>query len=190
MTFHGTSRASLENAVTRAIRREAKAEQIGCWHAKVRRHVKHTDAYQQAVEDNARLGLAPTKATAVETVLKLHKTSKRPVTLPGQVKEIELDERTQAEDRTIEAFKEAISWMSFHLTALSQIPNPSRNYRNRVNQKYLVDLVSQLSRALNIPSTFNEEISKPRVPLTQVCIDCGGPGCIEKRGHWYCEDCA
>ena len=197
MTYHGTSRSSMQNAATRAFRRALKEDKIMQWRAKVARHIRHPEAYQRAIEDNKRLGLDPRRMNREQANLKLisvcnRNSKKGKITLAGQQSETKVDERTLAEDQMIEAVRTSVELLSFHLVTLSHIPNPTPKYKNRMDQKYLVDLVGLLARSVTpaIETKFNEPIAKPRVALEHVCIDCGGPACIKtSSGQWYCEDC-
>jgi hypothetical protein len=177
-TYNMTPRASLEYLANRSIRRDIKREKIISFRMKMKRHVRNTEAYRQVVEDNKRVGLtiAPPRSD-VQCMLRLHSAkSRRPVTLAGQQPKEAPDERTMAEERMIAAVREAVELLSFHLTALSHIPNPSYNYRNRVHQQALVDLVIRLASTVTprVQTSFSLDIDlPPRVALTKVCVDCG-----------------
>jgi hypothetical protein len=192
MTYSRTPLTSMGAAADKAARREYKRDRIEAWHKARRRKWRQSEPYKQAVEENARLGIVPHRLTDKECVLALNSCkSRRAVTLPG-AKSPEVDERTAAEDRAIEAVKQAVQMLSFHLTALVHIPNPTPRYRNRVDQKVLAEMVRRISHCVTPPiSSFLEKIGDPeRVPLVRMCIDCGGPATHQKNNrHWYCDDC-
>ena len=193
MTIHGTGRASLENAMTRAIARYHKQDKIDAWHAK-KAHFKRPE-YDKAIEDNKRLGIEPVghrtrKQAALHAQFAYANTmAKRKIAAAAAPPDTE---RTEAEARMIEALKQAIELLTFHLTALTQIPNPTPRYQNKVNQQAIFDQIDRLAKcAIPALPTNTESVYKPRaVPLTHVCIDCGGPAALRYRGQWYCEDCA
>lgn len=192
--IHNTGRASLEKAMARALRREHNSQKIKHWKAREREHINNPEAYDKACEEQRRLGLAkPTRMSREDCMLHMwsHK-SRRPVTLPGAPTP-EICAREQAEERAVEAVKEAIASLSFHVTALSQIPNPAHKFRNRLQQQWLFDAVRKLSMVTipPLPTPFSDDfVPRPRVAMQRTCVDCGGPACIEKRGYWYCEDCS
>lgn len=199
MTLHGSPASSLQNAMDRAIRREYRLAKIISWHRKERKFIRNTEAYKKVVEDNKRFHLPiPHPRSDIEQMLHFHSCSrwrKKPVTLAGPKPEEKLDERTEAEKRMIEAVRQAVSLMSFHMVELSHIPNPSLSYRNHVRQKVLADLIIRLSQSVtpHVPVGFGADvIEEPRtVRLEHTCIDCGGPATtITRSGTWYCEDCA
>lgn len=194
MTFDGTARFYMQRAATKALKREIKDKSIKRFHALRDKHIQNQDAYDAVVEFNRLHGfevaVIPKRLTKEQSILKLHSAkSKRHVTLPGEV-EKGPDERTLAEDRALEGFKKAIEIMEFHLIELTHIPNPCFNYKNRVNQKHMVDLVSQMARCLKLNTQFSEGTPKlPPIPLKHICLNCGGPATDQRNFNWYCEDC-
>lgn len=194
MTTHGTAWASMQNAATRALRREIKRDKIEAWKKKQKDHARHSEAYRKAVADNRRLGLpVPHGHSELHNLLALDKRWKRPVTMPGSKADEHIDPRGAAEERMIEVIRTAVEVLSAQLNDLSHVPNPRYSYHNRVNQKVLADLIGRLARSVNpaCKLSFGLDIDEPRVLIMEhCCVDCGGPAnTMSRAGVWYCWDC-
>jgi hypothetical protein len=104
------------------------------------------------------------------------------------------DERAVAEKRMIKRIKQAVSLIEFSLVELTQIANPTKTYKNLVNQLTVLDALRKLCNCVDPPIKLDKfdasvAMAKPTVTGFHTCVGCGGPGRIEFKGEWFCEDC-
>ena len=102
--------------------------------------------------------------------------------------------RDIAEKRLIERLAEAIRLIEYGLAELAEAPPPPKiQYQSCVNQKLIVHLLGKLRWCVTPPLADHAAIKPQRVTMKlddmPLCCGCGGPGRIEWRQEWWCEDC-
>lgn len=93
----------------------------------------------------------------------------------------------------IDVVTAAVNALTFQLEELTQIPNQSLSYKNRVNQAQLIAVIRRLACSVTppVPTSFSPAMlnEKVRTSFHNGCINCGGPARENIAGYWYCEDC-
>ena len=142
--------------------------------------------------------MAPTRLQELYAVAKMHAKMAHKKKWVGMPK-FSFDDpepkcpREAAEDRMIARIADAVKMIEYGLTELTAIPNPSTTFKNRVNQRMLLEVVQRLRTTVNPPIPNGEERPARRVgmPLNDMtlCTTCCGPARMRYRGESYCEDC-
>jgi hypothetical protein len=122
--------------------------------------------------------------------------TKKPVTLP----KFSFDPdppgpspRETAEHKLVEAIRDSVDIIEFYLSELTQTANPTRTFRNRIQQKDLMRALETLCHCVVPPLRGRSHFKpQPKVKIKgpiRMCTSCGGPGRIEYKTEWYCQDC-
>lgn len=110
-----------------------------------------------------------------------------------------MSEREAAERRVLEQIQQCVKMLDFSVEELTHIPNPSKKYKNLLDQLQVIEALRRLCNCVYPPiklARFEEgahgQQRRTPVPMSEMpeCVSCGGPARIEKRGEWFCEDCA
>lgn len=110
-----------------------------------------------------------------------------------------MSDREAAERRMLEHIHECVNTLDFCLEELTHIPNPSKSYKNLLDQLQIIEALRRLCNCVHPPiklARFEQGDSgqQRRTPMQASempeCVGCGGPARIERRGEWFCEDCA
>ena len=108
------------------------------------------------------------------------------------------NDRAEAEQRMIERLNQAVELIEFSLVELAAIPNPTHNFKNRVNQKMIIETLQTLCMSVSPPlrlaqfenaAAAHHQQVKMKLEDVPTCVTCSGPARMQYRGKWYCPDC-
>jgi hypothetical protein len=122
--------------------------------------------------------------------------TKKPVTLPKFSFDADPpgpSAREVAEQKLVEAIRDSVDIIEFYLTELTQTINPTKAFRNRIQQKDLLRALETLCHCV-VPPLRGRSHFKPQRKVKmkgpiKSCVNCGGPARIEYKTEWYCQDC-
>jgi hypothetical protein len=91
-----------------------------------------------------------------------------------------------------------VTAIEYSLDELLHVPNPTRQFRNRVHQRELINVLAKLCNCVDPPiqlkrfdSTPVQQKQRVKMDLDEgpICVSCGGPARFEIKSEWLCEDC-
>jgi len=203
---HRTGRATLQTLVDRAVHRtqfiargESDHYHYVLHRAKYKRHWRSKEVADAEKKINEKHGLAFAKArTPFEVMLHMNSSAAATKLRDKRIREAEAIEndnpRALAEFEMRDIIEKAIGTISFKLQELTHIPNPTKSYKNMVNQLYVIEAIRKLACSVTppIPFSFDVQMTRQppvRLPADRICANCGGPGRRIMNGEWVCAYC-